>query len=141
AVPSRWYTSLPASQTNVGGQVGGGTGTIGGINFVLDQTGAGSSSFWGQSSEVAKTDLSTVLGATPYSQINFNVPSTTARYWLLSFTGNIVGGGQLTFAYNQASLGGLDENALQIYHYTTAGGWQPLPVLSRNPAADTITVR
>jgi len=41
AVPSRWYTTLPASQTSVVGQVGGGTGTVGGINFVLDQVGAG----------------------------------------------------------------------------------------------------
>lgn len=141
AVPARWYTTLPASQSNVPGQVGGGSTTVGGISFILDQTGSGSSSFWGQSSEVAKTDLSAILGATPYSQINFNVPTSTARYWSLNFTGNVIGGGQLTFAYNQASLGGLDEAALQIYHYTSAGVWQPLSVITRNPAADTITVR
>jgi hypothetical protein len=141
AVPSRWYTALPASQSNVSGQVGGGSTTVGGISFVLDQVGAGSSSFWGQSSELPKSDLSAILGATPYSQINFNVPTNTSRYWLLNFTGNVIGGGQFTFAYSQASLGDLNEGALQIYHYASSGGWQPLPVVSRNPGADTITVR
>jgi hypothetical protein len=141
AVPARWYTGLPASQSNVPGQIGGGATTPGGVSFVLDQVGAGSASFWGQSSEVASTQLSSVLGATAASLINFTISPTAALAWQLNFTGNVIGGGQLTFGYSESSLSGLDESALRIYHYTTANGWKPLSVLSRNPTANTITVR
>ena len=49
---------------------------------------------------------------------------------------------EILFKYDEAQLGGIDENLLEVYRYDdAASGWQKLPVVERNTAGNWISVK
>ncbi len=82
-------------------------------------------------------DASVLAGLGATSPI-FGIPTDPAHIWNIEFTGAFTGDLTLTFGYDDAGLTNVDEAGLLIWHYDN--GWSPLPVISRDPFANTITV-
>jgi hypothetical protein len=115
-VPQRWYRSFPPSAPSVSGQLGGGAGVTGGVNFTSNQIGSGGASLWGSWSTIPAANLGASIGASAAAAVNFTLPNNV-QLWQFNSSGNIGGATDFTLAYDPATLGGIPAQNLQVYHY------------------------
>ncbi len=135
-----YVSGLPLAHVDEGahvaGQVLGGVGFPGGLEFQFDHVGTAGT----LTAEFFRTlveDLDANLVGSP----NFELPGDLLHLWDLSYAGTFSGSVLLTFTYDERLLGpGVSENALTVMHQLEGGGWEELATLDRNALANTITV-
>ncbi len=113
------------------GVVGGGSGAIGGFDYLFDEV---------TSAGLLDADYH-VTAADPNDGITFDLPDGQLHEWEVGFGGDFDGG--VTMTLNYLDLTGapdLDEEDLFVYHQLSNGYWEQLPVLGRDLEANTITV-
>ncbi|MDP6542920.1 MAG: PEP-CTERM sorting domain-containing protein [Phycisphaerae bacterium] len=132
-------TPTPATLSLVPGdnlpvETGGGSDTVGGIDFFFEEITVGGV-------------LTVVYNPTPIDEltpeyidtIDFFLPGDPLEIWDIDFDGEFDGIVTLTFAYDEANLI-VPEEHLRIYHQLLDSSWEVLPVISRDLDNNTITV-
>ncbi len=116
-------------------EVGGGSGVVGGVDLLFDAVATGGT----VRGEYAPTPIAD-LSPEDLAAMGFLLPTDPLQLWSLEFDGDFSGDVQLTFCYDDNLLvPGISEDMLYVYHQT-AGGWEQLPVVSRDLVGNTITV-
>lgn len=118
------------------GSIAGGTGFLGGIDYLFDQVATGGT-FRAEYFRTALGNLDPALSAA----IDFVLTGETAQLWDLGFDGAFTGPVTLTFTYDENLLAsGTSEDSLLIYHQLDDNTFEALPVLGRDVGNNTITV-
>jgi len=119
------------------GDVNGGSGNVGGIDFVFDEVTA-EGVFDGLYTPIDQADL------TPEDLMNMNffLPTDPVMMWDITFDGEFTGFVELTFGYDDSYLlPGFDEEDLFVWHTLPGPTWEQLDVIARDLVNNTITVR
>ncbi|MCC7409246.1 MAG: hypothetical protein IT442_14365 [Phycisphaeraceae bacterium] len=122
---------------HVTGQVAGGAGFAGGVDFDFSQVDA-SGTLRGEFFRTTAAELDAGLAAA----IDFLLSGETIQVWDFGFDGSFSGLVTLTFTYDESLLGaGVAEDMLYIQHQRHDGTFELLPVIGRDLVNNTITVQ
>ncbi len=135
-----YMTGIPLALIDAGtgatGSVVGGTGFLGGIDYLFDRV-ESTGTLRAEYFRTAEADLDPDLAAA----IDFALTGETAQLWDMGFDGSFTGPITLTFTYDPALLGpDINEALLGIQHQLPDGSFVLLPVLDRDLDNNTITV-
>jgi len=115
-------------------ETGGGSDTVGGIDFHFEEITAGGV-LTGQYKPTPIDELS----PGDIDAVNFLLPSDPLSIWAINFGGQFEGTVMLTFCYDDSNLL-IPEAYLAIWHKLPSGVWEMLPVISHDMDANTLTV-
>jgi hypothetical protein len=133
----RTGTVISTSGTDCSGSANGGSGHVGGVDFLFEKI-LTPGDFFAEYGVADAQEMALRIAAGEFGIPTFAQPGAM-QLFELDFEGEYDGAVQLTFAYDAAQFpAGLDESQLQMFHYK-GGQWQNLGGIV-DPVAHTITV-